>query len=297
MPRSNWKGLISFGLVSIPIVLYNSEEPASGVSFKQIDKKTGNKIKYKRVDVETDEEVPWEQIGRAYEYSKDVLLPVDEDELKRVAGENARTIAIEEFIDKKNINFLEIDRTYYLVPDKKGTKGYVILREALNRTGKVGIAKVIISTKEYLAAVSTFENALVLHLLRYEEEIRKLADFDVPAEDYKKYKVNPKEIEIAKKLIDSMTEKWSPEKFKDEYKHAVEKWVSEKIHHLPETHMKPRAPEAKGRSGVVNFVDLLKKSLETSKPKKAKTAEKKRAGGKQKMVPPSKQTAQRKHTH
>lgn len=264
MPRSNWKGYISFGLVNIPVVLFNSEDPSSSVSFKQINRKTGSKIKYKRIDVETEKEVPWEDIGKGFEYNKDVILPVEEGELQRVAGENARTIAIEEFVDKKNINFINVEHTYYLVPDKKGEKGYVILREALNRSNKMGIAKVIISTKEYLAAVSTFENGLVVYLLHYADEIRPLSEFDIPSEDYKKYKVTSKEIEVAKKLIDSMTTKWKPEKFKDEYRLAVEKWLKEKIHHLPQTHMKPRAPSAK-QPKVVNFVDLLKKSLETNK--------------------------------
>lgn len=270
MPRSNWKGSISFGLVNIPIVLFNSEEPSSSVSFKQINRQTGAKIKYKRVDSETEKEVPWAQIGKGYEYEKDVILPVEEGELQKVAGENARTIAIEEFVDKKNINLINVDKTYYLVPDKKGDKGYVILREALNSTNKVGIAKVIISTKEYLAAVGTFENALVLYLLRYNDEIRKLSDFNIPSDDVKKYKVTGKEIEIAKKLINSMSGKWKPQQYKDEYKEAVEKWVNEKIHHLPQSKMAPRSRATKP-SKVINFVDLLKQSLETSKTGKKAT--------------------------
>src|SRR5262245_25848741 len=109
MPRSNWKGFITFGLVSIPIVLFNAIDPSATVSFKQINRKTGARIKYKRIDVETEKEVPWEQIGKGYEFDKDVIVPVDEKDLKRVAGENARTIDIEEFIDKKNINFVDLE--------------------------------------------------------------------------------------------------------------------------------------------------------------------------------------------
>lgn len=266
MPRSNWKGHISFGLVNIPILLFNSIEPASGVSFKQINKKSGAKIKYKRFDSETEKEVSWEDIGKGYEYSKDVLLPVRDDELKKVAGQNARTIAIEEFIDKKNIDFIDIEHAYYLVPDKHGEKGYVILREALKSANKIGIAKVIISTKEYLSAVSTFKDALVLYLLHYHDEIRKLSDFDVPREDLKKYKVNNTEIGIAKKLIQSMTKKWKPEKFKDEYKEVVEKWIQKKIHHLPTIKMHARSA-AKKATNMVNFIDLLKKSLQKTDKK------------------------------
>jgi DNA end-binding protein Ku len=199
-------------------------------------------------------------------------LPIEEGELKRVAGENARTIAIDEFVDKKNIDFIHVEKTYYLVPDKKGEKGYVILREALNATNKIGIAKVIISTKEYLAAVATYEDALVLYLLHYNNEIKKLSAFDVPTSDFQKYKVSKSEIEIAKKLINSMAKKWKPDKYEDEYKKAVEKWVVEKIHHLPESQMRSRLTTAKQTKGnIIDFVDLLKKSLAGKKTAKKKT--------------------------
>lgn len=297
MPRSNWKGFISFGLVSIPIILFNARNPASVVSFKQINKKTGDPIKYKRVDAETEKEVPWEQIGKGYQYSRDVILPVEEGELKKVAGENARTIAIEEFIDKKDIHLIDVEKTYYLVPDKRGTKGYVILREALKDTNKVGIAKVIISTKEYLAAVSVYENALVLYLLHYEEEMRRLSEFDIPNDSLKSYKVNTKEVEIAKKLILSMTEKWKPEKYKDEYKEAVEKWVSAKVKKHPAKTMAPRSHAEKPTGKTVNFVDLLKESLKSSKSDlraaSSRTKKAKRGG---KYVP-RKEAIQRKHVN
>ena len=276
MPRSNWKGFITFGLVNIPIILFNSQDPSSSVHFRQINRKTGATIKYKRVDSETGKEVPWNEIGKGYEYDKDVILPVGEDELKKVAGENERIIAIEEFIDKDNLNFINIESTYYLVPDKRGEKGYVILREALNDSNKIGIAKVIISTKEYLAAIATFENALVLHLLHYQDEMRSLSEFNIPSDDIKKYKVSTKELAIAEKLISSMTVKWKPQKYKDEYKEAVEKWVNAKIKHLPQAEMKSRARASlRSTSNVINFVDLLRKSLEGSKVKnKVKTTKK-----------------------
>ena len=265
MPKNNWKGNISFGLVSIPIILINAVDPSGNISFRQINKKTGSTIKYKRVDAETGKEVAWGDIAKAYQYSKNLILPVGDDELKRVAGENARTISIEEFVDKKNINFIDINHAYYLIPDKKGEKAYVILREALKQSNKIGIAKVIISTKEYLAALSIHEDALVLYLLHYYSDIVKLSDLNIPKGDLKKLKVSNSEIEVAKKLINSMASKWKPEKFKDEYKEAVEKWVEEKANHLPETTMKQRS-KAKKSGDTVNFIELLKKSL-SSRPK------------------------------
>lgn len=262
MPRSNWKGVISFGLVSIPIVLYPAENKSANISFHQIDKRDNARIKYQRINENTGKVVPWEQIARGYEYDKDLTVPVPDEVLKKVAGENARSIDIENFIDEKELNFLTIANVYYLVPDKNGQKGYVILRESLAETKKIGIAKVIISTKEYLAAIIPYEKALVLCLLKYDKEVRKLDEFDLPVKELKAYKINKKEIDVAKQLIKSMSSKWKPEKYVDEYQKAVHKWVEESANKLPHTTMKQR-PHAKA-SNVVNFVDLLKKSLASS---------------------------------
>lgn len=269
MPRSNWKGTISFGLVSIPIVLYNSENPSAKISFHQIDKRNNARIQYQRVNTETGKEVPWEDVLKAYEYNKDTVLPVEEDELKKVAGDNARTIPIESFINQDELHFIDVQKTYYLVPDKKGEKGYVILREALKKSKKLGVAKVIISTKEYLAAVGCYKNALVLYLLRYHDEIRPISDFDIPSENIKAHKVTAKEIEIANQLIKAMADKWHPEKYKDEYKVAVRKWAENKIKHKGIPKMPQRSHAVKTTGKAVNFVDLLRKSLGENKKGKA----------------------------
>lgn len=284
MPRSNWKGFISFGLVNIPIILYNSENTAEKVSFHQIDKKTFARIKYKRVNAETGKEVPWENIIKGYEYDKNTILPVEEGELERVAGENARSIAIENFVSENSINLIDVYKTYYLAPDKNGEKGYVILREALKKTKSIGIAKVIISTKEYIAAIACYENAIVLYLLHYHKEIRPLAELKLPEENLKKYKVTPKEVEIAQQLIKSMSTKWKPEKYKDEFQEVVHKWAENRIKHKPIIQMQPRAHMEK-TGKAVDFVDLLKKSLgKTKKSKKASAviahSKKKSHGGK-----------------
>lgn len=266
MPRSNWKGVISFGLVSIPIILFNSEETSEKAVFHQIDKRNKARIKYQRVNSETGKEVPWENIIKGYEYSKDVILPVGEDELKRVAGENARAIDIEHFVKDDSIDFIDISKTYYLVPDKKGEKGYVILREALKKSKMIGIAKVIISTKEYVAAIACYQDALVLYLLRYPDEIRSLSEFDIPDESVKKYKVNTKEVNTALLLIKSMTEKWDPKKYKDEYQKAVRKWAETKVKNKPEVVMRKRH-ERVTAGKETDFINLLKKSLGTTAKK------------------------------
>lgn len=271
MPRSNWKGVISFGLVSIPIVLYPSENKGADISFHQIDKRDNARIKYQRVNSNTGKIVPWEEITRGYEYDKETTIPVPDEVLKKVAGENARTIEIQTFVDKKELNFLTIANNYYIVPDKRGDKGYVILREALRETNKIGIAKVIISTKEYIAAVLPYEKALVLCLLKYDNEVRKPSEFDLPTKELSAYKVNKKEMDMAKKLIQSMSSKGHPEKYVDEYQKAVHKWVEESVNNIPH---KAKKQPARAASNVINFVDLLKKSLASSTPNKKKTAKK-----------------------
>ena len=155
MPRSNWKGVISFGLVTIPIILYPSQNKQANISFHQIDKRDNARIKYQRINANTGKVVDWKNITRGYEYDKETTVPVPDDVLKKVAGDKEREINIDNFIDKKDLDFLTLENVYYLAPDKNGTKGYVILRDALAETNKVGIAKVIISTKEYLSALAS----------------------------------------------------------------------------------------------------------------------------------------------
>lgn len=267
MPHSLWKGNISFGLVNIPIILYPAEDKSAHISFREIDKRTNSRIKHQRINADTGKVVPWEDVVKGYEYDKDQVYIVGEGELEKVAGENARTIAIENFVDKKSLNFLNVDRVYYLEPDKKGDKGYVILREALKATNKVGIAKIIISTKEYLAAIATYENALVVYLLRYKDEVRDLENFNIPSENLSQYKVKKAEIDVAKQLINSMTTKWKPEKYKDEYKEAVQEWLNNKIHKKTPIMMRSRS-HAEKATNVVDFVSLLKKSMSTKKTAK-----------------------------
>lgn len=279
MPRSNWKGNITFGLVSIPIVLYTVENKKADISFHQIDKRDNSRIKYQRINASTGKTVPWESIIRGYEYDKDTVIPVPDTVLEKVAGENSRTIDIQTFINKNEFNLLAIERNYFLVPDEKGkgTKGYVILRETLKDMNKIGIARVIISTKEYVAAVLPEGNALILCLLKYDNELRKAEDFSLPDKELSHYKITHKEMDMAKQLLKSMSSKWKPEKYIDEYQSAIHTWVEESVNKLPHKKSKQRTKHTS--SNVVNFVDLLKKSLAEKSKKsnhKAKSHHQKR---------------------
>ena len=187
-------------------------------------------------------------------------MPVNEDEINYVAGEAARTIGIDRFIDKNNIDFINIEKTYYLVPDKGGDKPYVILREALNSSNKIGIAKVLISTKEHLAAVACYQNSLVLYLLKYHDEIKPLTDFKIPTKDVKKYKVTTKEIQVAKQLIKTLSTSWQPEKYKDEFSLVVHKWAEKKAKKIAIARPKKTTKNVSSKTNI-DFVKLLTQSL------------------------------------
>jgi len=289
MPRSNWKGIISFGLVSVPILLYPSRENSADISFHQIDKRDNARIKYQRINSSTGKVVPWADITRGYEYDKETTVPVPDDILKKVAGDKARMIDIETFVDRDKLDIMTIDNSYFLEPDKKAEKAYTILREALKATNKVGIARVIISTKEYVSAVMPHHNALILCILKYDKEMRKEDEFKIPDEDIAKYKVKKQEIDIAKQLVNSLSSKWKPEDYVDDYQASIHKWVEETVNNLPHA-IPSKKPTKQTKADIVNFVDLLKKSLKT-------TASSKKTSSKIKPPPASRsKTSSSKHS-
>ena len=265
MHRSNWKGFISFGLVSIPVALYNAKNKSADISFHQIDKMNNARIKYERINTVTGKSVPWENITRGYEFDKETVIPVPDGVLKKVAGEKSRTIEIEYFINKDELNLLTLENVYYSAPEKNGIKGYVILRNALLETNKIGIAKVVISTKEYLSAVIPHEGALMICLLKYDKEMKKPEEFNLPDKNPEKYKIKSNEMQMAKQLIKTMTSKWRPEKFIDDYQKSIHQWVKESVNNLPH---KTIEKLHKKTSSKVNMIDLLKKSLSASATKK-----------------------------
>lgn len=267
MARPIWKGYITFGLVNIPVILYPAEKKFD-IQFKLVDSRDKSRIRYERINEHTGEEVPWEDVAKGYEYAENDYVLLKEADFKKIAGENSKTINIESFVNLDSLDHMDFDKPYYLVPDKKGDKGYVILRETLKATKKIGIAKVIIHTREYLAALMPNEDALVLNLLRYHQELRKPSEFDLPTESLKSYKITAKEMDIAKQLVASMTTKWKPADYHDEYREALEKWIEEKIHHKPRK--KQKAAKSPAKSNVINFADLLKKSLAAKKIRKQK---------------------------
>jgi DNA end-binding protein Ku len=270
MPRPIWKGHITFGLVNVPAGLYSAENRGD-LHFNLVDSRNHARVRYERVNEVTGEEVPWSEVVKAYEYDGGSFVLLGEQDFKSAAAEMTKTIEIEHFVDEAEIDAIYFDRPYLLVPEKGGEKGYVILREAMRESGRVGIATVVIRTRQHLAAMLPEGDALVLNLLRFQQELRDWDEFSLPGDDLKKYKVSTKEIELAGQLIDGMTTEWEPENYRDEYRDALMKVIQDKIaagkeHELAE----PEDEEEDEEPRHVNFMELLKKSVE---------AEGKRSGG------------------
>lgn len=290
MARAIWKGSISFGLVNIPVGLY-SAETRDEIHFKMLDKKTMSPIHYKRVAEETTKEVPWEETVRGYEFSPGKYVVMSDEDLKRAAPEATQTIDIVDFVDLEEISPLYFDKPYYLGPDKKGAKAYALLRETLRRTGKVGIAKVVIRTRQYLAAVVARGDVLTLELLRYAHELRDASELDLPAG---KAGVSDREIDMAERLVEGMVSAWEPEKYKDDYRQALMKTIEERVEAGQlEASPEPAPRPERARDNVVDLMALLKQSLEEGgRPaKKSAPAAKKGAAKRPARKAPAKKAA------
>lgn len=262
MARAFWKGSISFGLVEIPVTLRPALE-SKDLSFTLLNRKDFAPVGYKRYDKNTGREVPWEQIVRGYEYEPDEYVVLTDEELRAANANATQTIEIVEFVDGAEIDPLYFDTPYYVEPQKRGSKSYALLRDALRKSGRVGIARVVLRTRQHLAALLVRGEALVLNLLRYAHEIRSPKDLDVPAKS--DARVAPREVQMAEKLIEGMTGRWKPEEFQDEYRDDVLALVKKKIrsnqtHTIVEPGPDESAPAP--RREVVDLMPLLKESLE-----------------------------------
>jgi DNA end-binding protein Ku len=287
MARPVWKGHISFGLINIPVTLYSAEQ-RSDLHFRMLDSRNMAKVRYERVNEETGEEVPWNEIVKAFEYDSGNYVVLDDDDFKKVAVEATQTVDLEGFVDQGAIDYVYFDKPYYLVPGKKAEKGYVLLRETLRRTNKVGIARVVIRARQYLAALLAEGDALVLNLLRYHQELRNPAEYELPGRNLKDYKVNPKEIDMAEQLVESMTVDWQPEQYQDEYRHALMKWIEKKARMGRKGatgKAQPAEAEETGSAEIIDMMELLKKSMKkgekertsgVSAKKKSQTASKRK---------------------
>lgn len=260
-----WNGSISFGLVTIPVALY----PATSrdeLTFRLLRKSDQSPVNYKRVAQADGKVVPWEDIVKGYEYEKGKFVILKDEDFKRVDLEAAaQTIDIMDFVDVKEINPMYFQKPYYLEPQKGGDKAYALLRQALRDSGKIGIAKVIIRTREHLAGVKAQGDAIILEIMHFGDELIDADSLKFP----KAAQAKPREVGMAKKLIDGMTTKWDPDKYEDEYKTQLMAMIEEKVKHPDKKHSPPKA--RKRPSNIIDLMSVLEESLSHTKAGKGKT--------------------------
>ena len=266
MARAIWKGSISFGLVNIPIALYPATRREE-LKFRLLRQSDLSPVNYKRVAEKDGKEVSWDQIVKGYEYEKGKYVVLKDEDFERVDLEATQTVDIKDFVDQEEIDPMFFYKPYYLEPQKGGDKAYALLRDALKDSNKVGIAKVVIKTRQYLAGVKPEDGALVLELMHFVDELADPGKLHVP----KKTEVGKREMNMAKSLIDSMSSKWNPEKYKDDYREALMEVIEEKVEAGgKEIEEKPK--KAPKPTKIIDLVSVLQKSLEQTGGKKKATA-------------------------
>jgi DNA end-binding protein Ku len=272
MPRTIWKGSISFGLVNIPVALLPGEQREE-LQFTLLDSRDKSPVGYKRINKNTGEDVAWEQIVKGYEYDKDQYVLLGDEEFRRANIKATQTIEILDFVKAEQIPYIYFERPYYLEPvQRTGEKGYALLRETLERTGRAGIAKVVLRTRQHLAMVAPLNNVLVLNLLRYHYELRDPSTLKVPGRDLAALRISKREIEMAERLVEDMAAEWDPTKYKEEYREDLMRVVEEKVAAGKTLELeKPTKEKSAGGARVIDFMTLLKRSIEEKEKGRAAT--------------------------
>ncbi len=281
--RAIWKGAISFGLVNIPIALYPATR-TEDLKFRLLRSKDLSPVNYKRVAEADGKEVPWDQIVKGYEHEKGKFIVLKDDDFKRVDIEATQTVDITRFVKLAEVNPIYFHKPYYMEPQKGGDKAYVLLRDALKASGKIAIAKVVIKTRQHLAAVKPQDKGLMLELMHFATELRDVDEFKLPSTDT----VGKKELQMATALIDSMSDEWNPEEYVDEYREGLLKVIEEKAEHGDQP-MPTKTKKAKA-TNVIDLVSVLQQSLSQSSSK-SKPAKKTKAKPKKAAEKPRRKAA------
>src|SRR5215204_1766151 len=280
-PRANWKGFLRLSLVTCPIALFPATSESEKISFNQINKKTGNRIRYLKVDADTGEEVEYADIIKGYQVDKDQYLEVTKDELENIALESTRTIEIDEFVPRSEIDDLYLVRPYYIVPDGKvGHDAYAVIRETIPSLDQVAIGRVVLTNREHVIALEARDKGLMGMLLRYPYEVRDAAEY---FDDIQEVKITKDMLDLAKHIVETKAGHFEPDKFEDHYESALQELLNKKQKGLPITAAKKQTP-----SNVVDLMSALKASIQGGKrtpastparsAKKAKASPKRKAG-------------------
>ncbi|OCW25441.1 MULTISPECIES: Ku protein [Pseudomonas] len=273
MPRSIWKGAISFGLVHIPVSLVSATS-SQGVDFDWLDKRSMDPVGYKRINKTTGKEVTKENIVKGVAFEKGRYVVLSEDEIRSAHPKSTQTIEIIAFVDSDQIPLQNIDTPYFLAPDKRGGKVYALLRETLKKTRKVALANVVLHTKQHLAALMPLESALVLVMLRWPAEVRSLDELELGS-DVTKPNLAKGELDMAKRLVEDMSADWQPEEYRDSFQEKIMALVAKKAKagKIEDVESQEGSEERKS-ADVIDLTELLKRSL-AGKPAAKKPAAKK----------------------
>jgi DNA end-binding protein Ku len=258
--RAIWKGAISFGLVSIPVSLFPATRREE-LTFRLLRKSDLSRVNYKRVAESDGKEVPWEQIVKGYEYEKGKFVVLKDEDFARVDIEATQTVDIMNFVALDEVNPLLFAKPYFMEAGKGGDKPYVLLREALKEASKIGIAKVVIKTRQHLAAIKPHGAGLMLELMHFPDQLVAASEFKTPSVR----SVGKPELKMARQLIESMSTPWDPEMYKDEYREALHRMIEDKIEHGSAAPPKPtRKPKP---TNVIDLVSVLRQSLKETESK------------------------------
>ena len=273
MARPVWTGTLSFGLLNIPIKLMSGERRVD-LHFRLLDSRDHARVRYERINEETGEEVPWKEVVKAFEYDKGSYVVIEEEDIAAASPDRRETIDIDTFVDAGAIGPEYFDKPYVLEPASKAEKGYVLLRDVLARTGKAGIGRVVIRTREYLAAVLPKGDALVLMVLRFPQELVDPADYKLPEGKSAKWKISAREVQMAEQLIDSMSGEWEPATYRDDFRERLQKVIEQRVRARqvvqPQADEDERPPEG-AATNVIDFAELLKRSLDKKGGKRTAT--------------------------
>ena len=273
MARPIWTGNLSFGLLNVPVSLMSGTR-STDLSFRMLDARDRKPIRFERVNADTGEEVPWKDIVKAFEYDKGSYVVIEKEDIASAAPETHESVEIEAFVDADAIEVRYFEKPYVLVPGKKAEKGYVLLRETLLKARKIGVARVVIRTREYLAAVMPQGDALVLMMMRYPQELVDPSEYKLPQGKAADYRVTARELAMATQLVESMATQWQPDDYHDEVRAPLSEIIRKRIKQKGKTTTvldEGDEPREDAATNVVDFVALLQKSLGNKGGKAAAT--------------------------